>query len=571
MQKAFRTLALRVCVHKTIYFTNKPDAHIVLDGEKVMGVNRLEILGADVQIPDHEQPHPRGAPPLPQQGRNAKRWQLVLPRIQLLRHLPGGPQYKAKIATTCIAALWRYAPMGILPTKAQLQGAQQALQTAIFGTNLREAAREVLQGHLLPFHFTHLDYAQPYALLRLLRRQWLQGKLTETTPHTTQLVGSYMHQLHHALRQVHLTLEEGVLTSDTTHQKLPIYSEVDQRTWLHELRELCRNDLAYRLAIRRPREFGHCQQGINRDATIGLWKKCRDPQQTTILRNWHTGSLAYKERQWRHQRGMTSTSPYCTWCWHQDRVCVRETVRHSILECTLGDNLRQDPRWSLVEALPMQTVETGIIANTHTLTKEQLTDWPHVQQSMVNILLQRNRVLPDMEQAHGSPPACPKHDQVPRHRLVGKQPPTASCPTLQPRTRRCPNSFDMMIAEPNEQGEWLFNNHRVVPLPPFRDQPIRALLCIRCRRSARMENGDAQQALKIIHKRNRMGCAPSAIRCKIDATLDEWLPKAHLELCDEGARASFMRCGKCGDCSTQKSRWDAWAHKHALCHWLDTP
>ena len=100
-----------------------------------------------------------------------------MPRVRLLQHLPGPPSYKIKLASTCITALWRYVPIGIQPSRSLVQGIQQALQVAIFGQNLREAAREIIQAHLLPLHFTNVDYAHAYALLRLLRRAWLRGTL----------------------------------------------------------------------------------------------------------------------------------------------------------------------------------------------------------------------------------------------------------------------------------------------------------------------------------------------------------------------------------------------------------
>ena len=272
MQETFRTLALRICVPKTVYFTHHPGTPLQLAADTLTGVARVEILGADVQVPGSQHDQPQQLPrDKTQQGRNAKRWTQVLPRIKLLRHLPGGPQYKTKIASACITSLWRYAPFGIQPNRAQLQGVQQALQDAIFGHGIREAAREILQGHLLPFHFTHLDYARVYALPRLLRRAWLRGRLTETTPHLDCIQDSYMHQLRQALRMVKIELNDGILHSTQTDKNLPIYTDMDQKAWLHELRELCRGDLAHQLAQRRPREFAHCSQGIAREATFSIW------------------------------------------------------------------------------------------------------------------------------------------------------------------------------------------------------------------------------------------------------------------------------------------------------------
>ena len=571
MQETFQTLALRICVPKTVYFTHSPGTPIQLGMDTLTGVVRLEILGADVQVPDPQAPDkPLPVPQEELQGRNAKRWNQVLPRIKLLRHLPGGPQYKTKIASACIAALWRYAPFGVQPGRAQLQGIQQALQDAIFGPGLREAAREILQGHLLPFHFTHLDYARTYALLRLLRRAWLRGRLTETTLHTDYLRHSYMYQLREALRTVRLQLDNGTLHSPTTGKILKIYTDTDQRVWLHELCELCRDDLAYQLSQRRPREFAHCSKGIAREATFGIWPKHRNAHETTIMRNWFSGSLAYKERQWRHHRGPNGPSPYCNWCWFEKHALVKETVLHIIEQCELGSRYRQEPCWALVQHLPPGALETGTLPTQHNLTKDQLKLWPLVQKCVLKILMLRNQRLPALEQDYGSPPSCPKPGSGPRYRLIGKQPPTDTCPDQRPR-RACGNRLDQVIAEPNEDGEWLFNNHRVVqnhelqiPVSPLRP---RFLFCVFCRRSASLQEPGPQQALKIIHKRNRTGCNPSQHRTKIDSTLVAHLLKAHLVESVEGSK-TLLRCELCGEVNNHRQREGTWGNKHALCFWL---
>ena len=566
MHETFKTLALRICVPKTVYFSNAPGMQLQLGPDTLNGVTRLEILGADLQVPCDQQPLASGkaGQPAPQ-GRNAKRWAQVLPRIRLLRHLPGGPQYKAKIATTCIAALWRYAPFGVQPSKAQLRGIQEALQDAIFGPGLREAAREILQGHLLPFHFTHLEYARAYALLRLLRRAWLRGRLSETTLHTDCLEHSYMHQLREALSTVRLQLHEGEIHSLVTGKTIGIYTDTDQRTWLHNLRELCRGDLAYSLAQRRPREYAHCEKGIDREATFGIWRGHRNAQETTAMRNWFTGSLAHKERQWRHHRGPNGPSPYCNWCWHEKGILAKETVIHIVTQCESGARYRQDACWALTHLLPEETMETGTLACNHGLNKDQLKSWLALQKCVLRILLQRNQLLPRLEQDYGPPPQCPKSDAPPRYRLIGKQPPTSMCPSLGTRGG-CRNRLDQVIAEPNDEGEWLFNNHRVVVIPIGPARP-RALFCVFCRRSALLQDLDHQQALKVIHKRNRLGCAPSKIRSKVDPSLVPFLPMSHIVQWEDKGKAR-LRCEKCGEIGPFGQRVGAWRNQHALCFWL---
>ena len=393
LQQAFNCLALRISMPKTIYFSSIPGAVLTLGETVLTGQSRVEILGADVQVPHLGQvgQGKRNVPDaqLPQQGRNEKRWNKIMPRIRLLQHLPGPPSYKTKLATTCIAALWRYAPIGIQPSRSLIQGIQQALQVAIFGQNLREAAREIIQAHLLPLHFTNVDYAHAYALLRLLRRAWLRGKLSETIWHTEDTQHSYMHQLRQALHRINIQLDEGVLSSCIQPNVLAIYTKVDQRQWLHELRMLFRRDLDWKLAQRRPREFAIYSAGVDRESSFVLWRKLRNPYLTTMLRNWHTGSLTYGERLWRHHRarnGDPSPSPYSPWCWWHTGELVLEIVRHMLKYCECGAAHRQSECWNLIPSLSDNVLETGILPVAHGLTKRQLKDWPLFQHSAMALL-----------------------------------------------------------------------------------------------------------------------------------------------------------------------------------------
>ena len=381
LQTAFDIQALRISIPKTVYFVHEPHAIIRVGSHTIKGTDRLEILGADGHVP-HHQPHQNDHHHHGQahdcnqlQGRNASRWEKVLPRIKLLGHLGGGPQYRTQIATACIAALWRYAPIGTMPSQPQQKGVQRALQVAIFGQGLREAAPELLQSQLLPLHFTHLGYARAYALLRLLRRAWLRGKLTITTMDTVNTPRTYMAHLRAALRSVDLLLQEGEVVSMRTHNALLIYSDTDQRSWLHNLRELFRQDLAHQVAHRRPREYGHCRQGIAREHSFALWRKSRHPTTALVLRAWLSGSLPFKERQWRHHRGPNAPSPFCSWCWHQLGEKVSETVYHMIVDCPFANHHRSDVTWTLIPQLKPQCIETGILDKNHGLTEAQAKQW----------------------------------------------------------------------------------------------------------------------------------------------------------------------------------------------------
>ena len=576
LAEAFATQALKISIPKTVYFVHAPGENIQVGEHYIVGTNRLEILGADIHVPGAQliSKHPRKGHQDSQQltGREAVRWQKVLPRIKLLGTLGGGPQYRTQLATACIAALWRYAPFGATPHPAQQKGVQRALQVAIFGHDLREAAPEILQSQLLPVHFTHLGYTRVYALLRLLRRAWIQGRLTITTLQTANTPCTYMAQLSQALSHVDLAMENGAIVSKKTEAMLSIFGDASQKEWLHDLRELMRRDLAQQLAFRRPRDFGHCQWGIDRPSSFALWRKTRQPTVTMILRAWHSGSLPFKERQWRHRKGHQAPSPFCTWCWHHEGIKQFETVHHMIIDCPFANYHRQNAGWEIVKYVKPHHIETGILDKHHGLTKPQLKLWTLFQQSVAHILHARNAHLPDLEEQMGSPPAHAK-TEVPRYRLTRKQPPTSTCPTLvsphsYTRAKRTSTTTRMtMIAEEHPVGQWHFNNHLVVALPTDPHAEKCMLLCVRCRRSAKIMDQNVNQALRVIHKRHPDGCQPSKGRNRIDSSLHPWLPREHLKLVAEGSKRSLV-CERCGEVSSPAHKWKGWGHRHALCFWL---
>ena len=155
--EAFNIQALKISIPKTVYFVHTPGESIQVGQHSIVGTNRLEILGEDVHVPGAHLINKQTSKGRPDEhqliGREAVRWHKVLPRIKLLGTLGGGPQYRTQLASACIAALWRYAPMGTTPHPAQQKGVQRALQVAIFGHDLREAAPEILQSQLLPCSF----------------------------------------------------------------------------------------------------------------------------------------------------------------------------------------------------------------------------------------------------------------------------------------------------------------------------------------------------------------------------------------------------------------------------------
>ena len=369
-------------------------------------------------------------------------------------------------------------------------------------------------------------------------------------------------------------MEDGVVISTRTAARLPIFVDTPQTEWLHNLRELIRLDLAHQLACRRPREFDHCRWGIDRTASFTLWKKVRQPALIMTFRAWHSGSIPFKERQWRHHKGFQAPSPFCTWCWHHENCKQFETIYHMIMECPFAHHHRQSVGWEIVEHLKAHHIETGILDKYHGLTKEQLKLWQSFQQCAAQILHARNVHLPALEQQRGSPPAHPK-TEVPRYRLTSKQPPTSTCPSLTKTTasskcRRDPKSTRMiMIAEEHPAGEWHFNNHLVVALPlnagPNAEKNV--LLCVRCRRSAKIVDQNINQALRVIHKRHPEGCQPSITRNRLDKSLHPWLPRAHLKIAGHGPKRTLV-CERCGEVSSPAHLWKGWGHRHALCYWL---
>ena len=207
------------------------------------------------------------------------------------------------------------------------------MQNAIFGNMHREAAPEVVQGHLLPVHFANIPIAHAYALLRLLRRGWIRNYFDASMIEPEPQQHTVMDDLRQALRQTGLGMRGTVIYANNCTTELDLFSPVDQRKWLHQLRELCRDLLIDRVACRRPREFHHCKEGVARDATIKLWPKLREPKLVSALKRWLSGSIPFKGRIWRHHRAAGAPSPFCVWCHHHEQAQDPETIELIIFEC----------------------------------------------------------------------------------------------------------------------------------------------------------------------------------------------------------------------------------------------
>ena len=567
MQRTFKVLALRVSLPKTVYFTNAPDRHLNLGPHQLQGVTRLEILGADFRIPHGQASvHPDNAHDLPV-ARNQRRWDQVMPRIHQLRCLPLGPAQKTHLAVACIASVWKYAPIGARPTPQHQHGAQAALQNAVFGTLRREAAAEVIQGHLLPVHFTHLRISIAYALLRLIRRAWIREHfdpmMLETLPQQYTLVDD----LRLALRAAGLGLNQTVIYALHTDTQVDLIEPISQSKWLHKLRELCRDLLMGQLARRRPREYQHRQAGVARNPTIQLWRKLRDPHLVSALKRWMAGSLPFKERIWRHHRQPGAPSPYCVWCHHKCHEQCLETIEHIVFDCPYTLEKRDDQLHDLLRHVPRPWLNTGMLPRDHQLPHGYEAHWPRIQRHIIEVIVARERDLTTLEQQQGSPPPRNKYNNGPRYRLIGKQPPTTTCPDLSAKRS---NPRQILLAEEDPPGQWHFNEHVVVGLPINSNGQYSHLFCIRCRRSATVQHQHYHQALRTIHKRHPHGCTPSQQRCKVDTSLHHLLPQAHLITTGEGEQEQ-VHCNNCGSVAPGGKRRGAWMQSHALCFWQDLP
>ena len=360
--------------------------------------------------------------------------------------------------------------------------------------------------------------------------------------------------------------ENEAVKCKVTNTTLQIFSDVEQRKWLHNLRELFRAALARQVACRRPRDFGHCQDGIDRERSFTLWRKSRHHPTIMALKVWHTGSIPFKERQWRHHRGHNAPSPFCTWCWHHVGEKNLETVHHMVVDCPFAVHHRKSDIWNTLHKLKPQMIETGILDKNHALTENQAKQWKAFQQEVANIIHARNVQLSALEQQRGSPPSHPKPGAQPRYRLTYKQPPTATCPSSSPNSTTRSSKMTL-LAEENPLGEWHFNNHYIVALPTGEHAQRQALFCVHCRRSASLVSNSTEQALRTIHKRNVRGCAPSSTRFKIDCSLHDHLPRDHLDVVAKGAKRLLV-CERCGDSSPNANLGSPWALRHTLCHWL---
>ena len=449
LKTTFDTMALRISLPKTVYFTNMPDQYLCIDNQRLPGVQQLELLGADFKIPS-EPCHQH--PPQPQlQARNRQRWAKVQPRIRLLQPLPLSIRQKTQLATACITALWRYVPIGTWPHQQQLLGTQNVLQQAILGKLHREAAPEIVYGQLLPVHFMHIPFAKAYALLRLLRRAWIRGFFRPDMIEQTTVQDTFIDNVRSPLQTAGLGLKDHHLYTDNVDTKLHLFATTPQKQWLHDLRELFRDHLLARLAKRRPREFSSVSQGIVRELSLTTWRKATDPKVVMGLKKWLTGSVPFRERIWRHCTTGSATSPYCVWCYYAHNDLKEETMEHIISHCSFHAECRHQPHWRLAAQVPEIWLLTGLLPRGHSLEPGAAKLWPRLQTAIAELLVTRDHKLHEIEKDYGSPPPKARPSTTVRRRLVGKQPPTASCPRHHHGNKGQP---PIMLAEerPEENG-----------------------------------------------------------------------------------------------------------------------
>eukprot|EP00971_Amphidinium_carterae_P106682 2113375-Amphidinium_carterae.1 len=97
-------------------------------------------------------------------------------------------------------------------------------------------------------------------------------------------------------------------------------NEVTKHAW----REFLRDHEFAGLAIRRPRQYQHCAQGVNKELSVAAWKNSHGVHEGA-LRRWHTGAYLTASRMSRHSRGQVSS--LCRFC---DEV---ENMDHLVCKC----------------------------------------------------------------------------------------------------------------------------------------------------------------------------------------------------------------------------------------------
>ena len=95
-----------------------------------------------------------------------------------------------------------------------------------------------------------------------------------------------------------------------------------------------------------------------------------------------------------------------------------------------------------------------------------------------------------------------------------------------------------------------------MPLPPEaeEDMAVEYVMCIRCRRAAKVEQGKIQRALAMVGKKGRnQRCTPSAERLKVIALVRHLLPMDHLsEVMADKAGRPQVQCGHCGEVAARQ-------------------
>ena len=358
----------------------------------------MELLGADLQLARLGTGTTPGATQV--QGRrqqlttrNAARQQRAVQRIERLRKLPLPPQLKATLAVACISPLWTYVPIGKTPDIAYLKKLNRSLATAILGHLYPEAAMEIIHSCLVKGHLLNPVQTGAYTLLRLARRHLQGGQVGEQNLQGIAMPHSFLADMETALDRANLRFQFPYIYSSDIYsvlrqEKLSLLDMAPYRQWLHKLRDTIRNEGLAEVADRRLREFLHIRLGADYTTTRRLWDTITDPQLCSMLKRWLTGSVATRERLWRHHRSRATAapSPYCVWCWHEAGQRCYDALLHVVQHCPRWQHYRQ-PRFDQLKTFAGELAITGgILPANPPATQAQRKLWLWWQGNAIRLL-----------------------------------------------------------------------------------------------------------------------------------------------------------------------------------------
>eukprot|EP00971_Amphidinium_carterae_P353015 6492797-Amphidinium_carterae.1 len=433
------------CVYAALGSNAATETPLVFDDMTFEACDRTQLLGMDVHSHHIDTPHHS-------QGVRAN---VAKQRTERCARVPGSRMHRQNLMALMVASLWRWAPLDPPVSKEYRTTMRRKAWAAVEGCDRPwEEAFEITMGVLLKGHVVDCAWAQSHAAVQMVWQVLhFCSDLGVTFETPVPLPGTMASELDRLIECVGLQRHGLVLSSALCDLTVHLRESLSSAQIGHDFRTLLRGHSFAALAVRRPKEFEHCDRGIHLEWVRKAAKASLTPVQATAFRKFCTGSFLCHEREARHSKS-TAISPLCSLCGDL------ETMSHITYECSkLPVHHRQYLNKIQDKGARELLIRTGLPLDCPDIVHLGEKEYLHFTHHVSAALVRRNILTADAPAIHPV-----------KRRLTFKQRRSWAyrvdgCYGGIPKTRKGPNldqRADMEFAlEPD--GTWHVNGHRVRP------------------------------------------------------------------------------------------------------------